>query len=102
VGCPFSSQCIYYDYNNCITFTYDWGGSWPYATCDIGYNYADLDTNGCVTAVNACTPSDVRLKQSIETLKDSLKNLMELEVVEYDWNKNLSKGEYEFFEKNKK
>jgi hypothetical protein len=33
-------------------------------------------------------------------LKDSLETLMKLEVVEYDWNHNLSQVEYNYFEKN--
>jgi hypothetical protein len=39
--------------------------------------------------------SDERLKHGVETLKNSLENIMKLDAVEYDWNENLS--DYEYF-----
>lgn len=42
------------------------------------------------------------MKTSIETLVDSLNKILDLEVVEFDWNKNLPENEFKkFFEKNK-
>jgi secreted Zn-dependent insulinase-like peptidase len=64
-------------------------------------NYQDVAMNGFILADNPCFGSDIRLKQGIETLKDSLENIMKLEVVEYDWNSNLNETEYTYFEKNK-
>jgi secreted Zn-dependent insulinase-like peptidase len=60
-----------------------------------------LDTaTGEILTNDPCMGSDIRLKKGIETLKDSLETLMKLEVVEYDWNHNLSQIEYDYFEKN--
>jgi hypothetical protein len=75
-----------------------------FISCDGGVTWCDLDFDGCINMCMMCDmmPSDVKLKQSIETLKNSLSNIMMLEVVEYDWNKNLSEGEYSYFERNKK
>ena len=56
---------------------------------------------GIWTSVTAC--SDARLKEAIEVLKDSLENIMKLEVVEFDWNNNLPVPDfYENLVKNKK
>ena len=102
-SCP-SSGCFYLDIDNCQSSTYDWAGFANIISCDAGTTFCNVDYDGCILMCMMCDmgPSDVRLKQSIETLKDSLSNIMMLEVVEYDWNKNLSKGEYDFFERNKK
>ena len=56
--------------------------------------------SGEILANDPCYGSDIRLKKGIETLKDSLETLMKLEVVEYDWNENLSNTEYNYFKKN--
>ena len=77
-------------------------GGARYITCDNGTTYLIVDSNGCVTSGPFNCASDVRLKESIITLQDSLSNIMKLDVVEYDWNKNLSIGQYKFFEENKK
>jgi hypothetical protein len=46
--------------------------------------------------------SDINLKTKIETIYDALEKIMKLEAVEYDWNTNLNKSQYEYFEKNKR
>jgi hypothetical protein len=46
--------------------------------------------------------SDVNLKTKIETISDALEKIMKLEAVEYDWNTNLNKSTYEYFERNKR
>ena len=46
--------------------------------------------------------SDVRLKNGIETLEGALENIMKINAVEYDWNKNLNSNMYEFFSKQDK
>jgi hypothetical protein len=71
----------------------------------MGMTYYDMgqffpDSQCCAYNSNPCFGSDIRLKQGIETLKDSLENIMKLEVVEYDWNHNLNQVEYDYFEKN--
>ena len=45
--------------------------------------------------------SDIRLKQEIEVLKDSLKKILQLDVVEFDWNDKLP-GFYKHVVENKK
>ena len=58
-------------------------------------------TGGICQTPTAC--SDARLKEAIEVLKDSLENIMKLEVVEFDWNNNLPIPDfYENLVKNKK
>ena len=73
-----------------------------FINCDLMMiNYLEIDTGtGLVLDNPVCYSSDIRLKKGIETLKDSLENIMKLEVVEYDWNHNLSQVEYDYFEKN--
>jgi secreted Zn-dependent insulinase-like peptidase len=71
----------------------------------MGMTYYDMglfspDSPCCAYNSNMCFGSDIRLKKGIETLKDSLENIMKLEVVEYDWNHNLNQLEYDYFEKN--
>ena len=72
-----------------------------FLSCDGGMTYYDMMGGCCAANTNMCMGSDIRLKRGIETLKDSLENIMKLEVVEYDWNHNLSQVEYDYFEKNK-
>jgi secreted Zn-dependent insulinase-like peptidase len=61
------------------------------ATC--GYN------DGYITF---CAYSDVTLKSGIETLKNALENIMNIEAVEYDWNENLSKNAFAYFKEQQK
>jgi hypothetical protein len=42
------------------------------------------------------------LKHGVETLKDALKKIMEIEAVEYDWNENLPPQVYEFYKRRQK
>jgi hypothetical protein len=73
-----------------------------FLSCDMGMTYYIMNPTSCCGDVSEmCMGSDIRLKKGIETLKDSLENIMKLEVVEYDWNHNLSQVEYDYFEKNK-
>jgi hypothetical protein len=75
-----------------------------FLSCDMGATYYDMGGgppgNCCALSSEMCMASDIRLKKGIETLKDSLTNIMKLEVVEYDWNHNLNQVEYDYFEKN--
>ena len=93
----------YYNRANCESNRSDWVlNPYPFINCDIAQiNYQDVDPTGLIILDSPCFGSDIRLKQGIETLKDSLETLMKLEVVEYNWNSNLNKSEYTYFEKNK-
>jgi hypothetical protein len=88
---------------NCESSTCDWNG----------VGVARGDTLTCTpinytcgydeSALSCFLPySDVRLKDGIETLEDALENIMKINAVEYDWNKNLNPNMYEFFSKQDK
>ena len=102
-SCPMmpTFPCYYDDAGSCtIDDCRPFAITCDFLSCDMGMTYYDM--MGCCAAnSNMCMPSDVRLKKGVETLKDSLENIMKLEVVEYDWNHNLSQVEYDYFEKNK-
>ena len=98
--------CFYDDYYHCtINDCRDFGIPCQFLSCDMGMTYYDMGGGPpgqcCAIDNQPCMPSDIRLKKGIETLKDSLTNILKLEVVEYDWNHNLSQVEYDYFEKNK-
>ena len=98
---PFA--CFYLSDSDCQgLICRDYGFSCQFLSCDMGMTYYIMNPNSCCGDVSEmCMTSDIRLKKGIETLKDSLENIMKLEVVEYDWNHNLSQVEYDYFEKNK-
>jgi Chaperone of endosialidase len=56
-------------------------------------------TYACGNSSNGyfCVYSDVRLKKGVETIKNAITKIMEIEAVEYDWNKKLPPQVYEFF-----
>ena len=92
---------------NCTSNNNDFAGLFSY----MGYPYFQFytvnSTNGTATYAGDCPTSppyysDVNLKTKIETISDALEKILKIESVEYDWNKNLSKSHYEFFEKNKR
>ena len=59
------------------------------------------NTSSVWSPITAC--SDARLKESIQSLKDSLDKIMKLDVVEYDWNDKVPiPNFYENLVKNKK
>jgi hypothetical protein len=92
---------------NCETCTCDWNGNGGYnfmydGTFDICIQldyYCGFDLY-----TSACNPlySDIKLKDGIETLEGALENIMKINAVEYDWNKNLNPNMYEFFSKQDK
>jgi len=43
-----------------------------------------------------------RLKQGVETIPEPLKAILNFDVVEFDWNKNLNSADYIYFEKKNK
>jgi hypothetical protein len=62
-----------------------------------GVNWSNAEvTCGSAISTGSCGGpySDVRLKHGIETLKNSIENIMKLDAVEYDWNENLNEFEY--------
>jgi hypothetical protein len=59
-------------------------------------------TCGSSNGYTTCAYSDARLKHGVETLKDALKKIMEIEAVEYDWNENLPPQVYEFYKRRQK
>jgi hypothetical protein len=83
--------------DTCDFFGY-YGFAREASTC---YNLAYTCGNGSYNS-DCFTYSDVRLKKKIETIYDALEKIMKLEAVEYDWNTNLNKTQYEYFEKNKR
>jgi hypothetical protein len=92
----------YLDQTNCDSATTDWGAAFDFVNCS-GMPmtfYQNVASDGLITAHRPCGGSDIRLKKGVETLKDSLETLMKLDVVEYDWNENLNKSEYDYFKKN--
>ena len=54
-----------------------------------------ISTGGYYTYAYFC--SDRRLKKNIVTLENSLKNLLQIDTVEFDWNEKLTDGKYKDF-----
>jgi hypothetical protein len=90
---------------NCESATCDWNGYFG-ARGARGIFCVPLEfTCGCDETQQDCfigPYSDVRLKNGIETLEGVLENIMKINAVEYDWNKNLNPNMYEFFSKQDK
>ena len=88
---------------NCVDNVCDFSGNYAYAA-EAGTCYSMNYTCGNGFIYGNCSSylSDVNLKTKIETIYDALEKVMKLEAVEYDWNTNLNKSQYEYFEKNKR
>jgi hypothetical protein len=93
------TQNVYISNGQCQASTCDWGGYYGY-TSNTAVAYQANFTCGYGSFAYACGYSDERLKNGIETLKDSLQNIMKIEAVEYDWNENLR--EYDYFKTQQK
>jgi hypothetical protein len=92
----------YRDQTNCENSTDDFAGLFGYYR-DAGIYSANFTTGaGSISSYCPYYFSDVNLKTKIETISDALEKIMKLEAVEYDWNTNVDKAQYEYFEKNKK
>ena len=87
--------------SNCINGICDWNSFW-FRAVESGQCYDVANTCGSGSYDSDCNYSDVNLKTKIETIYDALEKVMMLEAVEYDWNTNLNKSEYAYFEKNKR
>ena len=71
------------------------GWPYPYTSANWGDNggcYGSISADGFYSYTNSC--SDRRIKQSIKTLENSLEKILQLDVVEYDWNNKLGHNEY--------
>ena len=93
------------DIANCQSSTCDWDGNGLfYGNCSCANFYAYYLDFSCGNSVgySTCAYSDARLKHGVETLKDVLKKIMEIEAVEYDWNENLPPHVYEFYKRRQK
>jgi hypothetical protein len=80
------------------------GNGYYWGSCNCGSFFAFALSYTCGTVVNntTCAYSDARLKHGVETIKDALKNIMEIEAVEYDWNENLPPQVYAFYKRRQK
>jgi len=78
------------------------GYQWGSCVCCTFFAYTLSYTCGTVYSNTTCAYSDARLKHGVETLKDALKKIMEIEAVEYDWNENLPPQVYEFYKRRQK
>ena len=70
-------------------------GSWSFGYIDLGYGYytyGATNGSGYYDWYGYC--SDRKIKYEIKTLENTLPKIMELDVVEYDWNEKLISGEY--------
>jgi hypothetical protein len=94
----------YIDPTNCVNGTCDFNGDQARAyEAGTGKCYSLDYTCGSGSLEGYCSSySDVNLKTKIETIQDALEKIMKLEAVEYDWNTNLNKSQYSYFEKNKR
>jgi len=88
---------------NCEADSCDFDGYFVYAKY-AGNCYSNQYACGFGDFEGSCFSyySDLNLKTKIETIYDALEKIMKLESVEYDWNTNLNKTQYSYFEKNKR
>jgi hypothetical protein len=96
---------MYRTATNCSNSICDFASWWATATDYNDNTYCQVPNTTCgySTSTTLCTSySDIRLKGGIETIENALNKIMQIEAVEYDWNKNLDPGLYEYFEKQKK
>ena len=94
-ACSSSGNAYFYQLlASCQTSAISWSLGATYMACGGQCGY--IDNNGYWSPSSFCY-SDIRTKQSIETLKNSLEVILKLETVEYDWNKKTPN--YEYFEK---
>jgi hypothetical protein len=75
-----------------------WTLAYNYYSCDYASTYGQFDSAGYGNIYGTCS-SDVRIKQGIDTLTNSLEILMKIDAVEYDWNENVGSVSYEEMKK---
>jgi hypothetical protein len=100
----YSNPCVYglvqfYDNSpSCQSSSTSWYIGAAYLRCSS--NVGPVSSGGFWTNAGFC--SDKRLKQGIETIPAPLKSILNFDVVEFDWNKNLNSADYIYFEKKNK
>ena len=83
--------CYIYSTSNCTSCT-GLSGAWWNNAIDI---FNTENGNPCeLTFAGACEGSDIALKIGIETLTNAIKNIMRINVSEYDWNEKYDKYSY--------
>jgi hypothetical protein len=83
---------------NCTNSILDWNCYRGYLY-DSSVAYDVCNSNGSSGGGTFCAYSDETLKTGIKTLQDALSRLMELDAVEYDWNKNLPEDLYDYYKR---
>ena len=75
---------IFGDYSTCFNGGNPYGGGCAYLFWYYGGNCFYINNNGLVQYNSAC--SDRKIKEEIQTIKDALSKILQLEPVEFDWN----------------
>jgi hypothetical protein len=89
------NQFVFQNISNCENGTCDWNAFADYISNGVNWSLTDVNCGDALSTGSCGGPySDVRLKHGIETLKNSIENIMKLDAVEYDWNENLNEFEY--------
>jgi len=98
-GCGAGNQRLYDNPVSCQNYSPSWyiGGGY-YVAC--GGVAGPANGTGYWSPQGFC--SDKRLKQGVETIPAPLKAILNFDVVEFDWNKNLNSADYIYFEKKNK
>ena len=96
--CTFGLMQFYDNNTSCQNSSISWYIGAQYLNC--AGVYGPVSGNGFWTSLAFC--SDKRLKQGVETIPAPLKAILNFDVVEFDWNKNLNSADYVYFEKQNK
>ena len=98
IACSAGNQYLYDNSVSCQNSSVSWYPGYQKLNC--GGVYGTISTNGYWSQAGFC--SDKRLKQGVETIPEPLKAILNFDVVEFDWNKNLGSVPYAYFEKKNK
>jgi hypothetical protein len=96
--CAGGAQRLYDNSPYCQSSSPSWYPGGQILSCGGVYGY--INGTGYWSPVGFC--SDKRLKQGVETIPEPLKAILNFDVVEFDWNKNLNSADYIYFEKKNK
>jgi hypothetical protein len=96
--CSAGNQQLYDNNSSCQSSTVAWYPGYNKLSC--GGVYGTISTNGYWSQAGFC--SDKRLKQGVETIPEPLKAILNFDVVEFDWNKNLGSVSYDSLEEKNK
>jgi hypothetical protein len=103
--CNTNGATFYANLSNCESITADYNGTYTQtrlACLTPAVSATITVSTGVVGTFAACSFSDVRLKYGIESLENTLQNILNLEVVEFEWNKNIDPNDYEYFKSKNK